>query len=80
MANHEHADPPAAAAKQKRPILYVAEFETPGQVIHAAEKVRDAGYARWDVHTPFPVHGMDKAMGLSDSILGWIVLLCGLTG
>lgn len=80
MANHEHAEPPAPATKQKRPILYVAEFETPGQVMHAAEKVRDAGYARWDVHTPFPVHGMDKAMGLSDSILGWIVLLCGLTG
>ena len=32
--------------------------------MHAAEKVRDAGYLNWDVHTPFPVHGMDKAMGL----------------
>jgi len=31
--------------------------------MHAAEKVRDAGYKRWDVYTPFPVHGMDKAMG-----------------
>lgn len=67
-------------APKKRPILYVAEFETPGKVLHAAEKVRDAGYARWDVHTPFPVHGMDRAMGLSDSALGWIVLACGLTG
>jgi len=66
--------------KQRRPVLYLAEFENPGQVMHAAEKVRDAGYRRWDVHTPFPVHGMDKAMGLSDSVLGWIVLVCGLTG
>lgn len=83
MAHHDHDnathDAPSEE-KAKRPILYLAEFETPGQVMHAAEKVRDAGYARWDVHTPFPVHGMDKAMGLSDSVLGWIVLICGLTG
>ena len=32
--------------------------------MHAAEKVRDAGYTKFDAHTPFPVHGMDAAMGL----------------
>jgi hypothetical protein len=78
MSDEEHAKP--VRAKQKRPVLYLAEFESPGDVFHAAEKVRDAGYRRWDVHTPFPVHGMDGAMGLSDSKLGWIVLACGLTG
>jgi hypothetical protein len=67
-------------ARGKRPVLFLAEFETPSQVLRAAEKVRDAGYTRWDVHTPFPVHGMDRAMGLPDSRLGWIVLVCGLTG
>jgi hypothetical protein len=35
---------------------------------------------RWDTHTPVPVHGMDKAMGLKDSRLGWIVLVFALTG
>ncbi len=78
MSDEEHVKP--VRPKQKRPVLYLAEFETPGQVFHAAEKVRDAGYRRWDVHTPFPVHGMDAAMGLADSKLGWIVLACGLTG
>lgn len=68
------------AAVKKRPVLYLAEFDTPDGVTHAAEAVRDAGYEKWDVHTPYPVHGMDKAMGLGDSGLGWIVLLCGLTG
>ncbi|MCS6857668.1 MAG: DUF3341 domain-containing protein [Sandaracinaceae bacterium] len=63
-----------------RPLLYLAEFETPAQVLKAAERVRDAGYRKWDVHTPFPIHGMDRAMGLPDSRLGWIVLACGLTG
>ena len=65
---------------RKRPVIFLAEFEKPDDVVHAAEKVRDAGYEKWDVHTPYPLHGMDKAMGLGDSGLGWIVLLCGLTG
>lgn len=65
---------------EKRPLLYLAEFETPDAIISAAEKVREAGFQRWDVHTPYPVHGMDSAMGLSDSRLGWIVIVCGLTG
>ena len=63
-----------------RPALYLAEFETTADVLHAAEKVREAGYQSWDVHTPFPVHGMDKAMGLGQSHLGWICLLAGMTG
>ena len=65
---------------KKRPVVYLAEFETPDAIIHAAETVRDAGYEKWDVHTPYPLHGMDAAMGLKDSRLGWIVLACGLTG
>jgi hypothetical protein len=68
------------AAIRKRPVLYLAEFDSPDALIGAAERVRDAGYQKWDVHSPYPVHGMDKAMGLGDSGLGWIVLICGLTG
>ena len=64
----------------KRAALYLAKYETPHDVLHAAEQVRKAGYANWDVHTPFPVHGMDEAMGLSDSKVGWIVFFSGLTG
>jgi hypothetical protein len=70
----------AANADSTRPVLMLAEFETPDDVIGAAEHVRAAGYEKWDVHTPYPLHGMDAAMGLPDSRLGWIVLLCGLTG
>jgi hypothetical protein len=58
----------------------MAEFETPRDLLHAAEKVRDAGYRWWDCHTPFPVHGLDKAMGVRATILPIIVFLCGLTG
>ena len=41
----------------------VARFDSPVALIHAAEEVRDAGYTQWDVITPFPIHGMDAAMG-----------------
>ena len=58
----------------------IAEFETPADAMHVAEKVRDAGYKHWDVFTPFPVHGMDKAMGLGNSKVGWFSFLAGVTG
>ncbi|MEC8929305.1 MAG: DUF3341 domain-containing protein [Verrucomicrobiota bacterium] len=58
----------------------MAEFDTPAATMAAAEKVRDAGYTRWDVHTPFPVHGMDEAMGMGNSQVGWFTFAGGLTG
>lgn len=58
----------------------LAEFESAAAIYQAAKRVREDGYTRWDCHTPFPVHGLDKAMGLKASPLPWIVLVCGLTG
>ena len=58
----------------------IAEFLNPADTMHAAEKVRDAGFRRWDVFTPFPVHGMDKAMGLRHSKVGWFSFIGGVTG
>jgi hypothetical protein len=58
----------------------LAEFDTPAACMQAAEKVREAGYSRWDVFSPFPVHGMDDAMGLKNSKVGWFTFLGGVTG
>lgn len=58
----------------------MAEFESPAQIVAAAEKVRDAGYRWWDCHTPFPVHGLDQAMGIRATILPVLVFFGGLTG
>jgi hypothetical protein len=58
----------------------MAEFTSSATVLHAAEKVRDAGFRRWDVFTPFPVHGMDRAMGLRNSRVGWFTFIGGVTG
>ena len=62
------------------PALMLAEYDNPTACMRAAAKLRDAGFKRFDTHTPFPVHGMDKAMGLKDSKLGLIVFAMGLTG
>jgi hypothetical protein len=58
----------------------LAEFHDVDSAVAAAEKVRDANYSIWDVHSPFPVHGMPKAMGLRPTILPWISLVHGIIG
>ena len=62
------------------PYAIMAEFETPAAILHAAQKVRDNGYRQWDVFTPFPIHGMDSAMGMKNSIVGWFSFIGGCTG
>ncbi|MCK9210929.1 MAG: DUF3341 domain-containing protein, partial [Ignavibacteriaceae bacterium] len=57
-----------------------ALFNTPDEIIHAASKVQELGYKNYDVHTPYPLHGMDLAMKLKPSKLGYITLAFGLFG
>lgn len=67
-------------AETPKPYGLMAEFDTPADLMHAAAKVRDAGFRSWDVYTPYPVHGMDKAMGLKNSKVGWFSFIGGVTG
>jgi hypothetical protein len=62
------------------PFGVLAEFKSPSDLYRACERVRDAGYTRWDAHSPFPVHGLDGAMGMQRSRLPWIILVLGLGG
>ena len=57
-----------------------AEFESAAALLEAAGRIRDHGFEHWDVHTPFPVHGMDAAMGLGKSRLSAAVFVGGLAG
>lgn len=58
----------------------LAEYDSASGIYSACEKVRDAGYKKWDACTPFCVHNLDKAMGVKPSFLPWIVLVMGITG
>ena len=53
---------------------YTGLFDTPDEIIEAAEKVSAEGFEKYDVHTPYPVHGMDSAMKLKPSKLPYIAL------
>lgn len=58
----------------------VAEFESPHELLEAAHAVRARGYTKLDAYTPFPVHGLDEALGIERSKLGWFVLAMGVLG
>ena len=58
----------------------LAEFDSPELLKTAAARVRDEGFTRWDVHSPFPVHGIERAMGIRPTVLPWLVLGAGITG
>ena len=78
-----HTSPPhltADANEQGELAGLVGEFETVVDVYNAAERVRQAGYRKWDVHSPFPIHGIDAAIGVRPTILPWVVLGFGVTG
>lgn len=71
----------SAAAASGRPLWgLVAEFASAGELTHAATRVRDAGYVKWDAYSPFPVHGLDDAMGVRPTRLPWFVLGAGIAG
>lgn len=72
---HKLTAPPPADGKV---FGLLAEFGSVPALFHGCEQVRDAGYTRWDAHTPFPVHGIERAMGLKRSPLPWLVIGSGL--
>ena len=57
-----------------------AEFPSASALLHAAEKIHALGFRRWDVYSPFPIHGMDQAMGFQRSRVSLFSLLGGITG
>jgi hypothetical protein len=58
----------------------LAKFETPEDLISAADRVRRAGFRRFDTYTPYPVEGLSQAMGLRGSPIPFLVLGGAVTG
>ncbi len=73
-------NPTPAGPPDQELYALLGEFSDVDSLVGAAEKLRDAGFLRWDVHSPFPIHGMDKAMGVRPTILPWIALVHGIAG
>ena len=58
----------------------IAEFGSAHELVHACEKLRDAGYRKWDAHAPFPVHGMEAHMGIKRTILPVVSFFAAIGG
>lgn len=58
----------------------IGNFDDEEVLFPAVKKVRRAGYRIHDVFTPFPIHGLDKAMGLRDTSLHIAGFIYGITG
>ena len=65
---------------RRKLVGYAGLFDDPNRLVEAAAKVRDAGWKQWDCHTPYPVHGLDRAMGLRPSPIPYICLAGGFAG
>lgn len=64
----------------KKTYGLIAAFNSTPDIYHACEQVRDAGYKQWDAITPFPVHGLDAAMGIRRSRVPRISICGGIIG
>lgn len=78
----EIESPSGAPAEAEVPKLaaVIAEFPSVAAVTDAARKIRAAGILGWDVHSPFPIHGIDDVIGIRPTRLPWITLCAGATG
>lgn len=55
-------------------------FDTPDEILYAAEELRKTGYTMFDVNTPYPIHGIERAMKLKPSKLGYVTFFVGVGG
>ncbi len=75
----DHAKP-KKTPKPPQAFGWIAEYADENQLLDAARQVRDSGYTRTDAFTPFPVHGIDEALGIKPTVLPWFTLCAGFTG
>jgi mono/diheme cytochrome c family protein len=66
--------------EQKPLYCLAALFDTPDALVHAVREIVGTGYTRFDVHSPYPIHGIDRVMKLRPSPLGYFALVFGLLG
>ncbi|MCR9292315.1 MAG: DUF3341 domain-containing protein [bacterium] len=71
---------PEKKSSEPKSFGWMAEYEDENKLLDAARKVRDSGYTRIDAFTPFPVHGIDEALGIKPTVLPWFTFCAGATG
>ncbi|MBS1580464.1 MAG: DUF3341 domain-containing protein [Bacteroidetes bacterium] len=64
-------------AKKK---FVVGCYDDEAVLFSAVKKIRTAGYKIKDVYTPFPVHGLDHALGMRETSIHTAGFIYGITG
>ncbi len=67
-------------AAKPRPLALMGNFRDPDALLRAVVQIRSAGYRFFEVYTPYPVHGLEKAMGLRRSKVPYISFAGGVLG
>ncbi len=61
-------------------ICVVGYYFNPEDVVEATRRIRERGFQKFDSFTPFPIHGMDAALGIKRSCLPYISFIAGCIG
>jgi hypothetical protein len=66
---------------KRAPIFgLMAEFDSPTDLAHAAQRAYSEGYRRMDAYSPFPIEEVSEAVGFGHSRVPLVVLVGGLLG
>ncbi len=82
-ARPEEADAGKRVVESEAPsrtLGAIGLYDDVNTLLAAAARIRKAGVRKWDCHTPYPVHGLDRAMGLADSRIPYVTLGFGFLG
>jgi len=60
--------------------VHAVAFDDANGALDAAKRLREEGFTILDVHSPFPIHGIEKALGWRETRLGYATLVGGLVG
>ncbi len=66
--------------EDKNLYAVAAIFDNVNKLVNAVDKINEAGYKEYDVHSPYPIHGLPQAMKLKSSKLGYVTLFFGFAG
>ena len=81
MSQHPTVHTNSAELRDKAVFGVIAEFERPEQLVRAGHRIHhELGFKKIDALTPFPIHGIDDAIGVPRSKLGFIVFAMGAFG
>jgi hypothetical protein len=65
---------------RNRGKLLLGVYDDEDQLMTAAKKLAGHGIPVLDIYTPYPIHGLDRIIGVKRTNLTVIAFLCGLTG